>query len=101
MNQTDQSGVPTGRLQWMEGGNVRRDGFAVRTGFNFAVYSEGPFVVTFAVKRGFRDARHLIVIPEDAFRRFDGTSSENSELEQERMRRNFVASMDFAGCLVQ
>lgn len=76
---------------------MKGDGFTVRSGFNFAVYREGQSVVTLDVKRGFRGRLHLVVLPADAFRRFDGAEIDNSPAEQARMRSNFVAAMEFAG----
>jgi hypothetical protein len=88
-------------MEWTDGGNVKGDGFTVRSGFNFSVYREEHLVVTLDVKRGFRGHQHLVVIPKDAFRRCDNDATDNSPAEQVRMRSNFVAVMEFCGHVVE
>jgi hypothetical protein len=88
-------------MDWIDGGDVRGDGFTVRSGFNYAVYQEGELFVRLSIRRGFRGLRHLVVLPKDAFLRFEGATVDNSPAEQERMRNNFVAAMEFAGHIVE
>ena len=86
---------------WLPEGVVQGPGFTVGTEFNFAVYREGDSKITISVKRAFRGNRHLIVIPTEAFLRWDNKNESNSPNDQARMRENFVAAMEFAGCLVE
>lgn len=88
-------------MEWMDGGGVRGSGFSVRTGFNFAVYREGNSVMQFTIKRGFRDSQHLVIVPSNAFVRWESGIEDNSPKDQQRMRENFIAAMRFAGCLVE
>ncbi|MEO8117854.1 MAG: hypothetical protein ABI606_00855 [Rhodoferax sp.] len=88
-------------MEWIESGGVRGNGFSIQTGFNFAIYREGSLAVQFTIKRGFRGQRHLVVVPSNAFGRWDGCTDENSPEDQRRMRDNFIAAMSFSGCLVE
>jgi len=88
-------------MEWIHGGGVQGDGFVVTSGFNFAVYREGNSVVKLAIKRGFRGTQHLVVLPHDAFRRFEGALNDIAPAERERMRANFVAAMEFSGAVVE
>lgn len=93
-------------MQWLDDGGVQGEGFTIRSGFNFAVYAEGDLRVSLAIRRGFRSvegrpAHHLIVLPEGAFARWDGSTEEIPRERQSRMLKNFVEAMAFAGCLAE
>jgi len=87
-------------IGWLEGGGVYGDGFTIKTGFNFAVYREGTLTITIDVGRGFKDNRHVVIIPEDAFSRWDDSRELNVLDEQVRIRANFIKGMEFSGHLV-
>ena len=92
-------------LEWFEDpagiSGVRGKDFFVHSGFNFAVYREGERTIQFKVQRGFRNGKHLMVIPQDAFAYWDHSATNNKNEDQERMRANFIAAIQFAGVTVE
>jgi hypothetical protein len=82
---------------WISKQGVRSsDGFEVESSGRFTIeYREGQQVLTVEVENGNYGGGPSVSIARDAFAYWDGLRTENSPLQQAKMRSNFIAAMRF------
>lgn len=85
---------------WIGKQGVRSsDGFEVQSVDRFSIaYREGSLVVTVNVEC---EGDGRLAIEKGAFSKWDNLQMTNSTEKQAKMRRNFVAAMDFQGIAVE
>lgn len=90
-------------LSWINKQGVRSsEGFDVQSLDRFTIqYREGKRFVNIPIERGVMGSKSSVSISAAAFERWNNSSVINDAAEQSRMRRNFVAAMEFQGIVVE